>query len=48
MRDQVEGVWSHAGAPVTQAAATENGEPKKPTGKKKAGPAKKAKAKKRR
>ncbi len=36
IRDQVEGVWVHAGAPVAQAATAES-EPQKATGKKKSG-----------
>jgi murein DD-endopeptidase MepM/ murein hydrolase activator NlpD len=40
IKDQVEKVWVQAGAPVTQAAAAESGEPKKAKGKKKAGKAK--------
>jgi murein DD-endopeptidase MepM/ murein hydrolase activator NlpD len=49
IRDQVEGVWVHAGAPVQQAATAENGEPQKAMGKKKSGKTKgKAKGKKKR
>ena len=49
IRDQVEGVWVHAGAPVAQAAVAETGEPNKAKGKKKSGKAKrKAQGKKKR
>ncbi|MFZ5448779.1 MAG: M23 family metallopeptidase [Thermodesulfobacteriota bacterium] len=46
LKDQVEGVWAHAGAPVTQAATAGSVEPQPAKGKKKAGKTKKAKGKK--
>jgi murein DD-endopeptidase MepM/ murein hydrolase activator NlpD len=49
LKDQVEGVWVHAGTPVPQAAAAETGEPQKAKGKKKSNkPKGKAKGKKKR
>jgi murein DD-endopeptidase MepM/ murein hydrolase activator NlpD len=37
LKDQVEGVWTQAAAPVTQAAAAESGEPKQAKARKKSG-----------